>query len=104
MSALFWSESSEVILLLWEMVLAPDIRRLDYRGVKPRRWLQRFVDQPRLRSVKRKKSDCCATGAASWFSVAIWEFESGVKSRAICTFCFQLRNIVAADDDGADRV
>ena len=49
--------------------------------------LELKLSQPLLRSVKRKNSDCFATGAANWLSAAIWDGESGVKSRAICTFC-----------------
>ncbi len=32
-----------------------------------------LFDQPLLRSVKRKNSDCFATGSASWLSAAIWD-------------------------------
>ena len=42
------------------------------RGCKTPR-AQRFFDQPLLRSVKRKNSDCLATGAARLLSAIIWD-------------------------------
>src|ERR1017187_3122695 len=42
--------------------------------------------QPLLRSVKRKKRDCLATGSARSFSLVICVVDNGVKSRAICIF------------------
>ena len=47
--------------------------RLKLDSGRKRPLAQRFFDQPLLRSVKRKNSDCFATGAASSLSTTIWE-------------------------------